>query len=163
MLFRDSLAVRPSSQCICLNLMSSCLRFAWMCAFQVSRWSKWRSRYLTSVATGMGVLLNVNGGHVFLRVVNVTCTDLAWFTFILHRVYHFAREARWVCRWRVASTGSSLVDNTATSSANVATCKVGQKIWVCTLCWHAPLRREHPDYCTAEVGNSGGNYELPCI
>ena len=32
----------------------------------------------------MGVLLNVNGGHVFLRVVNVTCTDLAWFIFTLH-------------------------------------------------------------------------------
>jgi len=45
----------------------------------------------------MGALLNVKGGHIFLRVVNVTLTDLAWFTFIRHRVYHSARELRWVC------------------------------------------------------------------
>jgi hypothetical protein len=32
-----------------------------------------------------------------------------------------------------------------------------------SLCWHAPLRRDHPGYYTAEVGNSGGTYELPCI
>jgi len=68
----------------------------------------------------MGALLNVKGGHKFLRVVNVTCADLAWFTFILHRVYHSARELRWVCRCRVADTGSSLTDSTATSSANDA-------------------------------------------
>jgi len=30
-----------------------------------------------------------------------------------------------------------------------------------SLCWHAPLRRYHPDYCTAEVGIPGGTYELP--
>jgi len=29
--------------------------------------------------------------------------------------------------------------------------------------WHAPLRRDHPGYCTAEVGNPKGTYELPCI
>ena len=52
------------------------------------------SESLIQMATRMGVLLNVNGGQVFLRVVNVTCTDFAWFTFILHRVYHSAREAR---------------------------------------------------------------------
>jgi len=32
-----------------------------------------------------------------------------------------------------------------------------------SLCWHAHLRRDHPGYCTAEVGNPGGTYELPCI
>jgi hypothetical protein len=32
-----------------------------------------------------------------------------------------------------------------------------------SLCWHATLRRDHPGYCTAEVGNPGGSYELPCI
>jgi len=25
-----------------------------------------------------------------------------------------------------------------------------------------PLRRDRPGYCTAEVGNAGGTYELPC-
>jgi len=68
----------------------------------------------------MGALLNVKGGHMFLRVVNVTCADLASFTFIRHRVYHSARELRWVCSCRVADTGTSLTDSTATSSANNA-------------------------------------------
>ena len=31
-----------------------------------------------------------------------------------------------------------------------------------SLCWHAPLRRDHPGYCTADVGNPGGTYELFC-
>jgi len=68
----------------------------------------------------MGALLNVKGGHMLLRIVNMSCTDLAWFTFILHRVYHSARELRWVCRCWVADTGSSLTDSTATSLANDA-------------------------------------------
>jgi len=70
--------------------------------------------------TGIGALLNIKDRHMFLRVVNVTCTDLVWFTFIRHRVYHFARELRWVCRCRVSDIGSSLTDKTATSSANDA-------------------------------------------
>ena len=40
-----------------------------------------------------------------------------------------------------------------------STCRVGQKL---SLCWHAPFRRDHPGYCTTEVGNLGGTYELPC-
>ena len=68
----------------------------------------------------MGTLLNIKGGHTFLRVVNVICTDSAWFTFILHRVYHSTKELRWVCRCWVADTGSSLTDRTATLSANDA-------------------------------------------
>jgi len=120
LLFRDNLELRPRSQSNCLNLISNCLRFAWMCVFQVSRWSRWRLIYLTSVVTGMGALLNVKSGHMLLRVVNVICTDLAWFTFIRHRVYHSARELIWVCRCRIADTGSSLTDSTATSSANDA-------------------------------------------
>ena len=41
-----------------------------------------------------GCIVEKNGGHVFLWVVNVTLTDLACFTFFLHQVYHSAREAR---------------------------------------------------------------------
>ena len=40
-----------------------------------------------------------------------------------------------------------------------STCKVGQKLGLSLLCWHAPLRRDHPGYCTAGVGNPGGTYE----
>jgi hypothetical protein len=29
-------------------------------------------------------------------------------------------------------------------------------------CGHAILRRDHPGYCTAEVRNPVGTYELPC-
>ena len=42
----------------------------------------------------------------------------------------------------------------------LSTCKVGHKLG---LCWHAPLLRDHPGYCTTEVGNPRGTYELPCI
>jgi hypothetical protein len=39
----------------------------------------------------------------------------------------------------------------------------GKKIGVSlSLYWYATLRRDHPGYCTAEVGNPGGTYELPC-
>ena len=45
------------------------------------------------------------------------------------------------------------------------TCKarVWQELGVSPLCWHAPLRRDHPGYCTAEIGNPGETYKLPCI
>jgi hypothetical protein len=36
------------------------------------------------------------------------------------------------------------------------------KLECLSLCWHAPLRRDHPGFCAAEVGNPGGTYELPC-
>jgi hypothetical protein len=32
-----------------------------------------------------------------------------------------------------------------------------------SLCWHSPLRHDHPGYCTAEVGNPGKTCKLPCI
>jgi hypothetical protein len=38
-----------------------------------------------------------------------------------------------------------------------------KKLECLSLWWHAPLRRDHPGYCTAEVGNPGGTYELPHI
>jgi hypothetical protein len=31
-----------------------------------------------------------------------------------------------------------------------------------SLYWHAPLRRDHPGYCTTGVGNPRGTYKLPC-
>ena len=45
----------------------------------------------------------------------------------------------------------------------LSTCKVGRNLECLSLCWHAPCRRDHPSYCTAEVGNPGGTYELLCI
>ena len=44
-----------------------------------------------------------------------------------------------------------------------STCKVGQKLGVSLPLLTCPLRRDHPGYCTAEVGNPGGTYELLCI
>jgi hypothetical protein len=44
-----------------------------------------------------------------------------------------------------------------------STCKVGQKLGVSLpLLTYSP-RRDHPGYCTAEVGNPGGTYESLCI
>ena len=39
-----------------------------------------------------------------------------------------------------------------------STCKVGQKIEVSLPLLTCSLRRDHPGYCTAEVGNPGGTY-----
>jgi hypothetical protein len=44
-----------------------------------------------------------------------------------------------------------------------STCKVGQKLGEILHLLICPLRRDHPRYCTTEVGNPGGTYELPCI
>ena len=34
-----------------------------------------------------------------------------------------------------------------------STCKVDINVECLSLCWHAPLRRDHPGYCTVEAGN----------
>jgi hypothetical protein len=44
-----------------------------------------------------------------------------------------------------------------------STCKLRQKLECLPLCWHSPLRRDHPVYSNTEVGNPGGTYELPCM
>ena len=44
-----------------------------------------------------------------------------------------------------------------------STCKAGQILGVSLPLLHAPLRRDHPGYCTAEFGNPGRTYELPRI
>ena len=52
---------------------------------------------------------------------------------------------------------------------DVATCVAGTSLQDWHLPRHqgwtyqAPVRHDHPGYCTAEVGNPGGTYELPCI
>jgi hypothetical protein len=43
-----------------------------------------------------------------------------------------------------------------------STCKVGQKLGVSLPLLTCSPSREHPGYCTAEVGNPRGTYELPC-
>jgi hypothetical protein len=42
-----------------------------------------------------------------------------------------------------------------------STCKVGQSLQCLSLYWHAPVRRDHPGYRTAEVGIPGGTYGSP--
>jgi hypothetical protein len=44
-----------------------------------------------------------------------------------------------------------------------STCKVGHKLGVSLPLLTCSLWRDHPGYCTAEVGNAGGTYELPRI
>jgi hypothetical protein len=45
----------------------------------------------------------------------------------------------------------------------LSTCKVRRKLECPSLCWQAHFWRDHPAYCTAESGNPGGTYELPCV
>ena len=73
----------------------------------------------------------------------------------LYRVIHKSLRNVWT-RLRNNHIRHSRVDISST-------CKVGQKLECLSLCWHAPLRRDHSGYCTAEIVNLGGTYELPCI
>jgi hypothetical protein len=60
------------------------------------------------------------GGQVYLRVVNVTWTDLDSLALILHILIHFCIASRLVCSFHEAMAGSLSMANTAVLSANVA-------------------------------------------
>ena len=63
----------------------------------------------------------------------------------------------------------STLGDAACQSCNQVPATHLQRVWqdrnfeCLSLCWHAPLRRDHLGYCTAEVRNPEGTYELPCI
>jgi hypothetical protein len=62
----------PSNQLILVMVIPSCFRFAKMCLRQVSLLSRCSLRYLTSSSRGRCTLFIRTGGHVSLRVLNVT-------------------------------------------------------------------------------------------
>jgi hypothetical protein len=76
--------LRPSNQYILVRVIPSCFRFAKMCLGQVGLLSRRSPRYLTSSSWGSYTLFIWTGGHVSLRVVNVTWIDLDSSASILH-------------------------------------------------------------------------------
>jgi hypothetical protein len=66
------------------------------------------------------------GGHICLRVVNVTWTELEPLAFILHLCNQFWIVARFVCSFSEAMAVSLSVASTAISSAKVAVVESGE-------------------------------------
>jgi hypothetical protein len=83
LLLVEGVDFRPSNQYILVRVVPSCFRFAKMCLCQVSLLLSCSPRYLTS-SWGSCTLFIWTGGHVSLRVVNVTWIDLDSLAFILH-------------------------------------------------------------------------------
>jgi hypothetical protein len=102
------------------------LRFAKMCLCQVSLLSRCRPRYLISSSWGSCTLFIRTGGHVSLRIVNVTWIDLDSLAFILHFLNLFWIASRLVRSFCVAMAGSLSVATTALSSAKVAAADSGE-------------------------------------
>jgi hypothetical protein len=92
----------------------------------VSFLSRCSSRYLTWSSQGSCILFIWTGGHVPLRVVNVTWTDLRELACIRHFWSKIWIARRWVWSFWEATEGSLSVAKTAVSSAKVAIVVVGE-------------------------------------
>jgi hypothetical protein len=91
---------------------------------------------------------------------------------LCHVIYHSCDKGSWrqsllsnarcckVCGRNLITGLTSAASPRVDISSNR---KVGEKLGVSLPLLTPPLRRDHPGYCTAEVGNPGGTYELPCI
>jgi hypothetical protein len=89
MLLVESFYFRPSDQYILVRVIPSYFRFPKMCLCQVSLLSRCSPIYLTASSWGSCTLFIWTGGHVSLRVVNVTWIDLDSLAFILHFLNQF--------------------------------------------------------------------------
>ena len=107
------------SQSNFLVLRSSCLRLLMICSLQVNLLSKCMPKYFNTVPWGIGCWSMYIGGHRPERLVNVTCIDLAWFTFILHLRSHSPTLERWSWRSWDAMLGLWSTATIAMSSAKV--------------------------------------------
>jgi hypothetical protein len=102
---RDSRELRPSNQYILVRVRPSCVRSVkiWWC--QVSFLSRWSPRYLTWSAQGSYTLFMWTGGHIPVRVVNVTWTDLSALACMRHLWSQVWIALRWVWSFREAMAG----------------------------------------------------------
>jgi hypothetical protein len=98
LLLVESFDLGPSNQYILVRGIPSCFRFAKMCLCQVSLLSEFISRYLTSSGSCTLIIWTGGwGGHISLRVVNVTWSDLDALAFILNFFKQFRIAATLVC------------------------------------------------------------------
>jgi hypothetical protein len=123
--YSDNCDLRPTSQFSLLNLIPSCLRLVHMCFSHVIRRSRCIPKYFTSSHCFSWRLFSETGGHVFLRVVKVTWTDLPSLTLILHFFIQDCILLRVVCRRFEATVGSWWGDRIAVSSAYVVVVTYG--------------------------------------
>jgi hypothetical protein len=100
--------------------------FVKMCLCQVSLLSRCSPRYLTSSSWGSCILIIWIGGHVSLRVVNVTWIDLDSSAFILHSLNQSWIANRSVCSFCEAMAGSLSMATTAVSSAKIVVIHSGE-------------------------------------
>jgi hypothetical protein len=86
----------------------------------VSFLSRWSPRYLTWSAQGSCTLFLWTGGHIPVRVVNVTWTDLSALVCMRHLWSQVWIALRWLWSFREAMAGSLSDARIAVSSAKVA-------------------------------------------
>jgi hypothetical protein len=109
---------RPSNQYILVRVIPSCFRFAKMCLCQVRLLSRCSPRCLAPCRSC--TLFIWTGGHVYVRVVNVTWIDLDSLAFILNFINRFWIASRPVCSFCEAMAESLSVATIAVSSAKIA-------------------------------------------
>jgi hypothetical protein len=83
LLLVESFDLRPSNHYILMRVIANCFHFAKMCLCQVCLLSSCSPKYLTS-SRGSCTLFVWTGGHVSLRVLNITWIELDSLAFILH-------------------------------------------------------------------------------
>jgi hypothetical protein len=126
LLLVESFDLRPSNQYILVRVTPGCFRIEKLCLCQVTLLSRCSPRYLTSSSWGSCTLFIWTGGHIPLRVVNVTWIDLDSLAFILHYLNQFWIASRSVCSFCEAMAGSVSMATTAVSSAKVAMVDSGE-------------------------------------
>jgi len=110
-LWMRSLFVSESGECLPVRhinfrvLRSKCFLVFVTCSLQVSRLSKWRTRYLIVSVCGMVDWLMYNGGQVPFHRVNVICADLVLLIFSRHLRVHCSIFRKWACRFIEAMVG----------------------------------------------------------
>jgi hypothetical protein len=107
-------------------VLHSFFRFVKLCKCQVSLLLSCSPRYLASYSGGSCKLFIWTGGHVSLRVVNVTRFNLDPLAFIHHFLNQFWVASRLVCSFCEAMARSLSVATTAVSSAKVAVADCGE-------------------------------------
>jgi hypothetical protein len=120
LLLVESFDFRPSNHYSLVRVIPSCFHFAKICLCQVSLLSRYSPRYLAFSVRGSCLVFIWTGGHVSLRVVNVTWIDLDPLALILHFLNQSWIASRSVCSFCEAIAGSLSVATTAVLPASVA-------------------------------------------
>jgi hypothetical protein len=122
----ESFDLCPSNQHILARMSPCCFRVAKMSLRQINLLSKYRPRNVTSSSESCTLLIWKGGGHVYLRMVNVTCPDMDPLAFILDFLNQFSIAVLLACSFCEANAGSLSVASTTVSSAKVSVLDSGE-------------------------------------